>query len=170
MSPNLEYQSTAATFVLEFRELSPDFHGFGLLEKYECYPDWLIRLENDKKVETCLSNRVPSETFFVINTTNNEIVGIVNIRYYLNEDLLMFGGHIGISIRPTLRNQGYGTKALGLALNYCKEIGIDKVLITCHQDNQSSANMIKNNGGVFENELIEENGTIIQRYWVDLSK
>jgi predicted acetyltransferase len=44
------------------------------------------------------------------------ILGSVNIRHCLNEDLLFRGGHIGYGIRPTQRKNGYATLMLGLAL------------------------------------------------------
>jgi predicted acetyltransferase len=57
---------------------------------------------------------------------------------------------------------------LSLALDKCKEMGLKKVLITCDQDNQGSARTIINNGGVLENEVIEDNGNIVQRYRIEL--
>ena len=54
-----------------------------------------------------------------------------------------------------------------LALEECRKIGIKKVLMVCDKDNIGSAKSIIRNGGILENELIE-NGTIKQRYWIDL--
>jgi hypothetical protein len=51
----------------------------------------------------------------------------------------------------------------------CKELNIDKVLMTCLKENIPSAKSIMNNGGVLENE-IEVEGKIYQRYWIDLTK
>ena len=44
------------------------------------------------------------------------MVGAVNIRHYLNEYLLKYGGHIGDGIRPSERRKGYATKMISLAL------------------------------------------------------
>ena len=57
---------------------------------------------------------------------------------------------------------------LALALEKCRELGIDKALITCDNDNISSAKTALKNGGVLENEFTEENGNIVQRYWITL--
>ena len=46
-------------------------------------------------------------------------------------------------------------------------MGIKKVLMVCDKDNIGSAKSIIRNGGILENELIE-NGKIKQRYWIDL--
>ena len=57
---------------------------------------------------------------------------------------------------------------LKLGLEKCKEMGIDKVLITCNKGNIASARTILANGGVLENEIAEENGNIVQRYWIQI--
>ena len=56
---------------------------------------------------------------------------------------------------------------LKLALPIAKEIGLEKVLITCDKLNTASAKTIMSQGGVLENE-VEEEGEIVQRYWIKL--
>ena len=99
---------------------------------------------------------------------DSKIVGTINIRYKLNDYLLRIGGHIGYGIRPSERCKGYATKMLALALEKCRELGIDKALVTCDKDNLGSAKTIINNGGVLENEYTESDGNIVQRYWIIL--
>lgn len=91
----------------------------------------------------------------------------MNIRHYLNDKLFETGGHIGDGIRPSERRKGYATAMIGLALEECRKLGIDRVLICCDKDNIGSAKSIQRNGGVLENE-VEENGNIVQRYWIEL--
>ena len=55
-----------------------------------------------------------------------------------------------------------------LALIECKKLGIDKVLITCDRDNVASARSILRNGGILENEFVNSDGVIEQRYWITL--
>lgn len=97
-----------------------------------------------------------------------EILGAVNIRHSLNQDLLFRGGHIGYGIRPSQRRKGYATQMLSLTLEQCRELGLEKVLVTCNKDNIGSAKTIINNNGILENEVIEKSGNIVQRYWIDL--
>ena len=97
----------------------------------------------------------------------NVMVGAVNIRHYLNDHLLKYGGHIGDGIRPSERRKGYATKMLGLALEECKRLGINKVLLVCDKDNIGSVKSIVNNGGILENEVSEEN-KLMQRDWVTI--
>ena len=54
-----------------------------------------------------------------------------------------------------------------LALLECKKLGIKRVLICCNKDNIGSKKSIINNGGVLENEVLDDNGVIMQRYWIE---
>lgn len=111
---------------------------------------------------------VPGTTYFCYDETRNLMIGAVNIRHYLNESLRETGGHIGDGVRPSERRKGYTTKMIGLSLEKCKELGIDRVLLVCDKENTGSAKSIIRNGGVLENE-IKKDGKWIQRYWIDLS-
>ena len=110
---------------------------------------------------------VPSSTYFCLDEERDIIVGAVNIRHYLNENLLKTGGHIGDGVRPSERGKGIATEMISLALKKCKRLGIDRVLMTCDKDNIASARTIQKNGGVLENEVDNE-GETVQRYWIDL--
>lgn len=110
---------------------------------------------------------VPGSTFFGLDVERNRFVGAVNIRHYLNEELFLHGGHIGDGVRPSERRKGYATEMIRLALEKCRGLGIDRVLITCSKTNLGSAKSIQKNGGVLENE-VEIDGEVIQRYWIEL--
>ena len=58
---------------------------------------------------------------------------------------------------------------IGLALEECRKLGIDRVLLVCEKTNIGSAKSIQNNGGILEDEILE-NGKVEQRYWIDLQK
>ena len=111
---------------------------------------------------------VPSSVFYAYDVDRDIMVGAVNIRHYLNDSLLFDGGHIGDGVRPTERRKGYATKIISLALDECRKLNIDKVLITCNKDNIGSKKSIINNGGVYENEVIDDDGYIVERYWITL--
>ena len=111
---------------------------------------------------------VPDSTFFCLDTVSNRFIGVVNIRHFLNERLLLNGGHIGDGVRPSQRRKGIATKMIHLALQECRKLGIKRVLMVCAKENIGSAKSIRNNGGVLENE-IEVDGVVEQRYWIDLA-
>ena len=104
----------------------------------------------------------------MLDVERDILLGAVNIRHYLNDYLLQFGGHIGDGIRPSERRKGYATEMIRLALIECKKLGIDRVLMVCDKSNIGSAKSIINNGGILENEFVDEDGEINQRYWIDL--
>lgn len=108
---------------------------------------------------------VPDSTFFCIDEDRDLFVGAVNIRHYLNEALLLNGGHIGDGVRPSERRKGIATEMIRLALEECKKIGIDNVLMVCDKDNIGSAKSIQRNGGILENEITVD-GVVEQRYWI----
>ena len=111
---------------------------------------------------------VPDSVFFLLDEDRDRLVGAVNIRHYLNDFLLKEGGHIGDGIRPSERGKGYGTEMIRLALIECRKLGIDRVLMVCDRDNVASAKTIIKNGGVLENEFVNAEGVVEQRYWIDL--
>ena len=101
---------------------------------------------------------VPDSTFFCLDTDRNIMVGAVNIRHYLNDALLLNGGHIGDGVVPSERKKGIATEMIGLALKECKKLNIHRVLMVCDKDNIGSAKSIINNGGILENEVEIEGG------------
>ena len=111
---------------------------------------------------------VPDSVFFLLDEVRDRLLGAVNIRHYLNDSLLKEGGHIGDGIRPSERRKGYATEMIRLALIECKKLGIDKVLMTCDKENIASAKSIIKNGGILENEFVNSDGKVEQRYWISI--
>ena len=124
---------------------------------------------NNLEVRDTSEGLVPDSTFFCLDEERNIVVGAVNIRHYLNEALLLNGGHIGDGVRPSERRKGIATKMISLALKECRKLGINKVLMVCDKGNIGSAKSIENNGGILENEVVVD-GVVEQRYWIDLDK
>lgn len=125
---------------------------------------YLEHLEN----KSTTGGWVPDSVFFLLDDERNRLLGAVNIRHYLTDALLKDGGHIGDGIRPSERRKGYATKMIHLALEECRKLGIDRVLMICNKDNIGSARSIIRNGGVLENEITGSDGSVLQRYWIQL--
>lgn len=134
--------------------------------KHDCrdFDDYVEHLELKEATE----DRVPDSVWFLVDENRDRLLGAVNLRHFLNDDLLKEGGHIGAGIRPSERRKGYATEMIRLALLECKNLGIEKVLITCAKNNIGSAKSILKNGGVLENEVINSEGLIEQRYWITI--
>ena len=167
--PSKEYEKKAFEYIQEFLEYNSEINGTGGLDRYESYDEWLLKIKNDLDLPNIPEGRVPANTYFFVRTLDNKIVGMINIRHKLNEFIFNEGGHIGYSIRPTERKKGYATLMLKLALQRCRELNQNKILITCNKSNVASAKVIQNNNGILENEVFSETfSEIIQRYWINL--
>lgn len=170
IKPNNKWEKQVMEFKQEFFDANSKLHGSSGLEKFDNYKDWLNKVISYQNKEIIPNkDHVQATTFLAVRKNDKKLVGMVNIRHYLNDGLLLTGGHIGDSVRPSERRKGYATQIIRLALNECKKLGINKVLITCDKDNIGSAKSIQKNGGVLENE-INDNGNLLQRYWINLEK
>lgn len=114
------------------------------------YKDFAYYIKN-LEIKEEKDGRVPDTTYFCLDEDRDIFVGAVNIRHYLNESMLLNGGHIGDGVRPSERRKGVATKMISLALKECKKLGINRVLMVCDKENVGSAKSIVNNGGVLEN-------------------
>ena len=142
----------------------------GLDDEYENFEKWLEKLELMKNIETCPSDRCIGREYFLIRESDEKIVGMINLRWNLNEWMLEYGGHIGYGIRPTERRKGYNKINLYLCLLKAKEFGLDKVLLTASDNNLGSISTIKALGGVLENkvESYKDSNDITGRYWINV--
>lgn len=109
--------------------------------------------------------RVPQSPFWIV--LGNEYAGRLNIRHELNETLRQFGGHIGYAVRPSMRRRGIATRALELGLVEARDLGLNRVLVTCSDDNIGSRKVIEANGGVLE-DVVETvfHPEPVRRYWI----
>lgn len=96
---------------------------------------------------------------------DGQALGFLNLRLRLNDALLLKGGHIGYSIRPSRQGQGYAKEQLKQALLLARKKNLSKVLVTCSQENPASRAVILANGGV-----LEDTSNQIERYWIELEK
>ncbi len=101
---------------------------------------------------------------------DNRLLGLIQIRLELRGYLVEFGGHIGYSVRPSERRKGYAKTMLKAALEVCREEGLEKVLITCLEDNIGSAKTIESCGGIFEKTVYDDVNykANMKRYWISL--
>lgn len=112
---------------------------------------------------------VTATQFLFIRKDDNKLVGMIQVRHYFNAYLEKFGGHIGYSIRPDERRKGYAKAMLKMVLPFCREIGLDKVLITCNDSNTGSEKTILANGGVYESNIHEPGENVgLKRFWIDV--
>ena len=167
--PSIEYGDQIIAYRQEFLDNQDSLNGTASLSDYENPLEWLKWIAKTASKETCPSDLVPGSEFLCVRVLDNRVVGMVNIRHFLNDYLLQYSGHIGYSIRKTERRKGYAKEQLRLALLECKRLGISNVLITCNKNNEGSRKTILSGKGILENEVHNpENNVTMQRYWVAL--
>lgn len=168
--PTKEYKKEVEEYLQEFLDNGEnEIAGDGGLDRIRDFDKWLEKVQNDLSVDTIDKDRIPATLYLTIRKSDKKIVGNLQIRHFLNEKLLNYGGHIGDSVRPSERRKGYATEQIRLALEKCKELGIDNVLMDCDKTNIGSAKSIQKNGGILENEIYVGN-EVVQRYWISLKK
>ena len=148
-------------------EFSHDGFEFLLdLDQGATWSAYCGRLESQRFDVDLPEGRVP-ETFLVA-VAEGQIVGRVSIRHALNAYLAEVGGHIGYGVRPGFRRRGHATAILRQSLVVASSIGLERVLVTCDDDNVGSAKVIENCGGVLENVAAGPHGSVPKRrYWVE---
>lgn len=132
------------------------------------YSEFFEIVENERLGINLKEGRVPATLLYAF--CDGKIVGRSGIRHYLNEFLMNIGGHIGYAVATKYRQQGIATEILKQSLEYCKEkLKLDKVLVTCDDDNIGSYKVIEKNGGILEDKYISNDGQDIKRrYWIKL--
>jgi len=170
--PSLKRKRDAIDYINEFYEYNSEINGTGGLQRYlDNYEGWLKKLEEDY-IMIPSEERVPAKTYFLVREEDNKIVGMINIRLTLNENLRKLGGHIGYSIRPTERRKGYNKINLYLGLLECQKYGIKEVLMDCDKNNLGSARTMQALGGILIREYYEDQkyNTTIQDYVINVNE
>ena len=167
--PCKEYEQKAIDYLQEFGGAA--VHGTGALDRYlqqESYGAWLQHVRAQADIANVSKGLVPDFTYFYLRQEDSRIVGMINLRLYLNDYLRREGGHIGYSIRPSERCKGYGTRMLREALAFFQPLVGGPVFISCSRGNPASAKVIQNCGGVLEAEFYSSSfQEVIRRYRID---
>lgn len=149
-------------------EAGDSMDGTGSLRRLDA-PAWLVQCALTANPETVPEGRVQATQFVCVRERDGRIVGMLDVRHRLNDFLRDFGGNIGYSVRPDERRKGYASWMLAHALSYCRELGLERVMISCLVDNEASRRTILKNGGVYDSTVHEPQENVdLQRYWITL--
>ena len=166
--PDASYLDEASAYRAEFLSMGSSMDGTGMLRKVDA-AEWLRLLPIYENPETTPAHLVPATQFIYVRESDRRIVGMLQVRHWLNDHLRLYDGHIGYSVRPSERRKGYASAMLQAALPFCKTLGLDRVLITCYTENEASRRTILKNGGIYENTVREtDENKDIERYWITL--
>ena len=167
--PVSEYADQISEYRQEFLDAGDSMDGTGPLRTIEDPTEYITICREYEDPATTPAHLVPATQLFFIRESDNRLIGMIQIRHYFNDYLEKFGGHIGYSVRPSERRKGYAKEMLKMALHFCREVSLQKVLITCIDGNIGSEKTILANGGVYENTVYEPNEKFdVKRFWITL--
>jgi predicted acetyltransferase len=141
--------------------------GFAFLpffEPGEPWAEYLRRVERLSCGDGLAPQYVPWTDLYGV--VDGVVVGRVSVRHLLTEGLALVGGHIGYGVRKAYRRRGYATELLRAGLGVARDLGIDRALVTCDDDNVGSAAVIERCGGVLEDVRSVPGSSPKRRYWV----
>jgi len=164
-----KYEKQAMEYRQEYIDYGEkEINGSSGFIKYDSYDEWLEKVTAQKEIKRSTSS-TPATTYFMLRKTDNKIIGSIQLRHHLTEELLKDGGNIGYGIRPSERSKGYGVKQLSLVIAEAKALGLDKVMISCNKDNRVSAQIAIRNGGMLSGEGFDyDEGKVTEIYWIDI--
>ena len=115
----------------DFLENSDSMDGCGPLRRFDDMKAYLEDTMRYTREETLPEGMVLATQFLCIRKSDNRLVGMIQVRHYLNDFLRTFGGHIGYSVRPSERRKGYASWMLKNVQTYCKSLGLSAILVCC---------------------------------------
>ncbi len=164
--PTLTDKERILTFRRKFNAVYDAMHGANELNAFSDggFVGWINYINAPAGTQWFEYQKVADSTYIAL--MDDVVVAIMHIRHTLNDMLLKQGGHVGYSTHPDYQGQGIATAVLGFAIQKLHELGVQKVLVTCDDNNIASAKVIEKNGGILENIFEKPNGTKIRRYWI----
>ena len=169
IEPSEEYAERILSYRKAFLDAGDFMDGTAGLGGFEDPFEWIEYCRAMKDEATVPSGLVPATQYIYLREEDGKIVGMLQLRHRLNGYLERFGGHIGYSVAPSERHKGYATQMLKAVLPVCRELGVDKVLITYIKGNEGSKRTILRNGGIYESTVYEPDEMIeLEKYWITL--
>lgn len=174
-TPSLERKDEIIDYINEFIEYKSDINGMEALARilygytFEESLNMCLNMQYEEYAK--IHGRCQYKTFLLIRKNDNKIIGTINIRWNLSEEMKKFAGNIGYAIRPTERRKGYNKINLYLGLIEAKKVGLDRVMLDCETKNLASSKTMEALGGKLERtEIDPSDGILTSVYWIDVDE
>ena len=113
------------------------------------YMSWMTLVDRQAQSEMADFGQSPNEIYFLVDDTDNQIKGFGQLRPMNTLEVTTWAGHIGYSVPPRYRGQGYAKQLLKMLLKEGFSRGLEEMLLTCDVDNDASRHIIEKTGGQF---------------------
>lgn len=167
----MEYKRDFMQYNEKIGKVKNNINGSCSLHNFN-FDEWLDRVNICASDENLSPYGTIASTFVAVRKSDNKIIGTIQVRHTLTEELRDDGGNIGYAVRPDERKKGYATKMLNLALEFCRSLGLHKVLIDCDKTNIASAKTMIKCGAIFDREINipQSDGGVetLHQYWIYL--
>ena len=173
--PSLERKEQIIDYVNEFALYNSETNGMGslrkILEGYTFEQALEMCLNRQKEEYAKKIGKCQSKTYLLVRENDDRIIGAINVRWNLPENMKQFGGNIGYGIRPTERRKGYNKINLYLGLIEAQKLGLDRVMLDCDVNNLGSVKTMQALGGKLERtEVDPSDGILTSVYWFDVNE
>ena len=166
--PSAEYLQSYREAIAEYRASGESHYAFRDPDSYDIF-EYFEKFRSGVGLKP---GYVRATYLWLVD--GGEFLGEISIRHSLTEQLLRYGGNIGYGVRRSRWRKGAGTRMLAMALDYARdELGMERALITCDDDNVGSARVIEKNGGVLWDRLenrVDGRPITTRRYWIDIKR
>ncbi len=128
------------------------------MENFEEHLGYIQKLKEGKGAK----GSTPQTIYWLVK--GDKYLGEIHIRHRASGKI---PNHIYYDVAPRERNKGYGKLILKLGLEKAKELGLNKVILVCNQNNIASSKIIEANGGILR-EDVQNSGEITKVYEIAL--
>jgi len=143
IQPNRRLRGKFIEVIEDYKENEEWFYYYMYEEALRNYGGYLKRLEELSEGIDLPEGGVPMTLYWLVDDEEEEIRGLIRIRHRA----IPVHGNIGYDIPPKMRFKGYGGELLRLGIEKAREMGMEKVRVTCAAGNAPSKRIIESNGG-----------------------
>jgi predicted acetyltransferase len=152
ITPDIRYWRSFKNSYRGYRAHKVEDFAYPKVDTLEEFSYFLRSADEHRRGLNVPYGSVPTSLFWLTDDVNYLASG--SIRHYLNDNLKLFGGHIGYSVRTEVWGMGLGTILLGYLLPEARKLGIIRPRLTCYESNTASRRVMEKNGAVFMGRVV----------------